>query len=223
MIIQVSNTSNTLTGCHSFLPHNPAQHRYVFPLTIGDGSFQLSTVLSSPQQIGNTALAVSTFAKMFTYHVCKEAGFVGGIFFPCIIISSMLGGGLVVMGLMPGNSVRQSDFESHSVTDTRYFTGIFINVTGVNPVVGTSCAFVAMCGAFIPMPFFLILLSISCLSVGPQGLIPVFATVITAYLFCIGVGIPQGMLTLSNRGAKVKGRGGPNGELKLEAGAGATV
>ena len=143
----------------------------VFPLTIGDGSDQLSTVLSSQKEIGNSVLAASAFAKMFTYHVCKEAGFVGGIFFPCIIIGSMIG-------------------------------GIFINITGVNPVVGIACSFIAMCAAFIPMPFFLIILSISCLSVGPQGLIPVFATAMTAYTFCIGVGIPQGMLELSKKGTK---------------------
>ena len=39
---------------------------YVFPLTIGDGSMQLPTVLSSRQAIGSSVLAVSAFAKMFT-------------------------------------------------------------------------------------------------------------------------------------------------------------
>ena len=141
---------------------------YVFPLTIGDGSAQLGTVLSQHAEIGSSVLAASAFAKMFTFHVCKECGFVGGIFFPCIIIGSMMG-------------------------------MVFVNITGVNPAVGVACSFIAMCSAFIPMPFFLIVLSISCLAVGSQMLIPVYATTLTAYLFCIGVGIPQAMIKLSNK------------------------
>ncbi|GAX81521.1 hypothetical protein CEUSTIGMA_g8949.t1 [Chlamydomonas eustigma] len=139
---------------------------YVFPLTIGDGSVQLSTVLSEPGAIGSSVLAASCFAKMLTYHVCNQTGFVGGIFFPCIIMGSMMG-------------------------------GVFQNITGVNPVVAVSCSFVCMCAAFIPMPFMLVILTTSSLMVGPQGFIPIFTTVITAYLFCIGVGVPQGMLALS--------------------------
>ena len=39
---------------------------YVLPLTLGDGSMQLPTVLSSRQAIGSSVLAVSAFAKMLT-------------------------------------------------------------------------------------------------------------------------------------------------------------
>ena len=76
---------------------------------------------------------------------------------------------------------------------------MFINITGVNPIVGVSCAFISMSASFIPTPFFLILLAISSLSVGPQGLIPIYATAMTSYLFCIGIGVPQGLVHLSKR------------------------
>jgi H+/Cl- antiporter ClcA len=65
---------------------------YVFPLTLGDGSVQLGTVLKYPSEIGNDVLAASVFAKLLSYWICAECGFVGGIFFPCLLTSVMLGG-----------------------------------------------------------------------------------------------------------------------------------
>ena len=65
---------------------------YLFPLTVGDGAFQLQGVISSGEQIGSSILAASCFVNILTYWICMETGFVGGIFTPMLVIGNMLGG-----------------------------------------------------------------------------------------------------------------------------------
>lgn len=64
---------------------------YIFPLTLGDGSYQLGTVIRNGESISTSVLISSAFVKMLTFWVSKECGFVGGLFYPLLIISSMTG------------------------------------------------------------------------------------------------------------------------------------
>lgn len=63
---------------------------------------------------------------------------------------------------------------------------------------------VALGSALVPSPFALAVLSMSALSVGPQGLVPIFATACTAYLLCLGVGWPQYLVARAERQAATK-------------------
>lgn len=83
---------------------------------------------------------------------------------------------------------------------------VFVNITGVNESVALSCAFVALAASLIPAPFMLALMANSVLLLGPQGLVPIFATVVTSHLLLVGVGVPQALLarSLARKEAKAK-------------------
>ena len=65
---------------------------YLFPLTMGDGSFQLQGIIASGPEIGSSVLAVSCFANMLTFWISMETGFVGGIFTPLLTTGNLMGG-----------------------------------------------------------------------------------------------------------------------------------
>lgn len=71
---------------------------------------------------------------------------------------------------------------------------VFINVTGVNPVVARSCSLIALGAAICPAPFALTILASSVLMIGAMGLVPVFATATFAYFLCLGIGWPQALI-----------------------------
>lgn len=77
--------------------------------------------------------------------------------------------------------------------------GVFVATTGVNRVVAAACSMVALPAALCPMPAMLTLLALSIVMVGPQGLVPIFATTVTAHLLFLGVGVPQGLLAWAAR------------------------
>lgn len=64
---------------------------------------------------------------------------------------------------------------------------------------------VALGCSLVPSPFALAVLSMSALDVGPQGLVPIFATACTSYLLCLGVGWPQKLVAMSEQ-RKAAGR-----------------
>lgn len=74
---------------------------------------------------------------------------------------------------------------------------VFMNITGVNPFVARSCALIALGAALVPAPFMLSVLSLSVLMVGPQGLVPLFATAASAHLLCLGLGWPQALVAVA--------------------------
>lgn len=131
---------------------------YLFPLTMGDGSFQLQGIISSTAQIGSNVLAVSCFANMFTFWISMETGFVGGIFTPLLATGNLLG-------------------------------GVFANITGVDPVVATSCSFIALAAAVIPAPLFLVFFSSSLFGLGAKGIIPITTCCFTSHLLIDGIGL----------------------------------
>lgn len=64
---------------------------YIFPLTPGDGAYQMQAVMKYGAQMESSVLVVSSYAKMLTYWVSAEYGFVGGIFHPILMISLLFG------------------------------------------------------------------------------------------------------------------------------------
>lgn len=130
---------------------------YLFPLTMGDGSFQLQGIISSSQEIGSDVLAVSCFANMLTFWICMETGFVGGIFTPLLATGNLLG-------------------------------GVFANITGVDPVVATSCSFISLAAAVIPAPLFLVFFSAALFGLGAKGIIPITTCCFTSHLLIDGIG-----------------------------------
>eukprot|EP00986_Skeletonema_menzelii_P014886 scaffold10534_cov150-Skeletonema_menzelii.AAC.5 len=64
---------------------------YILPLTPGDGSYQMAIVIERGSEIESSVLVVSAYAKMLTYWVSAEYGFVGGIFHPILMISLLFG------------------------------------------------------------------------------------------------------------------------------------
>ena len=66
---------------------------YIFPLTLGDGSAQIGAIISerSGRNISTAVLVASCFAKMLAFWISQEFGFVGGLFYPILLVSSMAG------------------------------------------------------------------------------------------------------------------------------------
>ena len=64
---------------------------YVFPLTMGDGASQIQGIINNYNVIGPSILAVSCFAKILSFWICMETGFVGGIFTPMLAMGNMMG------------------------------------------------------------------------------------------------------------------------------------
>lgn len=130
---------------------------YLFPLTMGDGSFQLQGIISSSKEIGSDVLAVSCFANMLTFWISMESGFVGGIFTPLLATGNLLG-------------------------------AVFSNLTDVDPVVATSCSFIALAAAVIPAPLFLVFFSAALFGLGAKGIIPITTCCFTSHLLIDGIG-----------------------------------
>eukprot|EP00956_Cyclotella_meneghiniana_P001511 scaffold1712_cov84-Cyclotella_meneghiniana.AAC.2 len=112
---------------------------YIFPLTLGDGSYQLGAILGpSGGQISTSVLIASAFAKMLTCWVSVETGFVGGIFYPMLLISSSCG-------------------------------RVLVNEFGTVWATTLACALVALPAAFIPMPLTMMLMGISTFNLSSRG------------------------------------------------------
>jgi len=62
-----------------------------FPLTFGDGSLQLSHLVSSRELLGRDYLIGTLFMKIVTLAVSLGFGFIGGQIFPCIFIGACAG------------------------------------------------------------------------------------------------------------------------------------
>lgn len=72
---------------------------------------------------------------------------------------------------------------------------VFMNETGVNKVVAMACSLIAMPAAVIPAPIMLSVLAVSLLQGGTEGLVPIFTTALTAHLLCLGLGLPQRLVS----------------------------
>ena len=146
---------------------------YVCPMSVGSGESILGPVVQfTATNQMNAGLLISS---AFT----KLLAF-------WICKESGLVGGLVFPMLLSGLMV----------------AGAFQIWTNVNFILAFSTGFIALVCAIIPSPFSFILLSFMSLVLGQQGLTPVFTCAFTAYLCCIGVGIPQYLMSLSAKRKK---------------------
>jgi H+/Cl- antiporter ClcA len=61
------------------------------PLTMFSGSDQLNSVLSNAGTLGLVLLVATLIAKMLTFAISQESGFVGGPIFPSLFIGGTAG------------------------------------------------------------------------------------------------------------------------------------
>ena len=137
-----------------------------FPLTFGDGSLQLSSIVQSltndngSQPLPRDYLIATIFVKMLTLSVSLGFGFVGGQIFPCIFIGTCAG---VVATI----------------------------VSGVPSIVTVPCFMAAVPGAFCPIPFTLACLVSVSLALGPNLTTLVFTSVFFSFMTACGTGVIQ--------------------------------
>mmetsp|Transcript_25529 Transcript_25529/g.73828 ORF Transcript_25529/g.73828 Transcript_25529/m.73828 type:complete len:431 (+) Transcript_25529:2-1294(+) len=136
---------------------------YIFPLTLGDGSYQIGTVIVGGGNISAAVLVSSAFVKMLTFWISNETGFVGGVFYPLLIIGSFIG-------------------------------RVFVNEIGWSWGSCMAPSLVALTSAFVPVPFGMMVLSMSVFNLSSRGGISTLLCVVTAHLLFAGIGIPQRMI-----------------------------
>ena len=133
---------------------------YIFPLTVGDGSYQIGTVIVKGGNISASVLIASLFVKMLTYWISNETGFVGGLLYPLLLMGSLLG-------------------------------RVFVNEVGWSWGSCMAPSLVAVVSAFVPVPFGMMVLSISVFNLSSRGGISTLLCVVTAHLLFVGIGIPH--------------------------------
>ncbi|WP_168207437.1 chloride channel protein [Microlunatus elymi] len=126
------------------------------PLSMFNGSEQLSVVISDQAALGFALIAVLIVAKMFTFSVSVASGFVGGPIFPALFIGGTAG--VAVHLLFPD----------------------------VPLGLAFSCLLVAVPGALIAAPFSLVLMAVFFTRLGALQTAPVLIAVITAFLAVAG-------------------------------------
>jgi len=138
---------------------------YIFPLTLGDGSYQLGTIFGTAgSNISTSVLIASSFAKMLTYWISEETGMVGGLFYPMLLIGSMCG-------------------------------RVIVNEFGTSWATTLACSLVALPAAICPGPLTLMMLGISTFNLSSRGGIPVLVCTVTAHVLFVGLGIPQKLMS----------------------------
>jgi len=127
------------------------------PLTMFSGSAQLKSVLSGAGTLGLGLLVATLVAKMLTFAVSQESGFVGGPIFPSLFIGGTAG--VIVHQVI------------HSVPLGLAF----------------SCLLVAVPGALAAAPFSFVLMAVFLTQVGALQTAPILIAVVTAFLTMEGV------------------------------------
>jgi H+/Cl- antiporter ClcA len=127
------------------------------PLTLFTGSDQLKTVIKDAGTLGAGLLVVLVIAKMLTFAVSQESGFVGGPIFPALFIGGTAG--VAVHQVFP------------SVPLGLAFT----------------CLLAAVPGGVVAAPFSMVLLAAFLTQVGALQTAPILIAVITAFLTMEGV------------------------------------
>jgi chloride channel protein, CIC family len=129
----------------------------ILPLTMFTGTDQLKTVIKYAGTLGIGLLVVVVIAKMFTFAVANETGFVGGPLF----VTLFLGGttGVFIHEVIPG----------------------------VPLGLAFTCMLAAIPGGVVPIPFSLVLIAGFLTAVGPLQTAPIMIAVITSFLTIEGV------------------------------------
>ncbi|WP_370618356.1 chloride channel protein [Mumia sp. Pv 4-285] len=131
----------------------------VLPLTLFTGSDQLETVIKSGSSLGAGFLLVVVLAKMITFAVCMETGFIGGPFFPMLFMGGTYG------------------------------YAIHLLVPDVPVALAFSCGFAALPGAIVAAPFTLVMLAALMMDLGAVETVPIALAVLTSYITVTGSGV----------------------------------
>ena len=127
------------------------------PLTMFSGSDQLKIVLNDAGTLGLGLLVAILIAKMLTFAVSQESGFVGGPIFPSLFIGGTAG--ILVHQVIPG----------------------------VPLGLAFTCLLAAIPGGLVAAPFSMVLLAAFVTQVGALQTAPVLIAVVTAFLTVGGV------------------------------------
>ena len=122
------------------------------PLTMFTGSAQLKTVLKDAGTLGLGVLIATLIAKMLTFAVSQESGFVGGPIFPSLFVGGTAG--VLVHQVIPG----------------------------VPLGLAFTCLLAAVPGSLVAAPFSMVLLAAFMTQVGALQTAPILIAVITAFL-----------------------------------------
>ena len=122
------------------------------PLTMFTGSAQLKTVLSDAGALGVGLVVAILIAKVLTFAISQESGFVGGPIFPALFIGGTAG--IVVHLVIPA----------------------------VPLGLAFTCLLAAVPGSLVAAPFSMVLLTAFMTQVGALQTAPVLIAVITAFL-----------------------------------------
>jgi H+/Cl- antiporter ClcA len=127
------------------------------PLTLFTGTDQLKTVLKDAGTLGAGLLIVVVIAKLLTFAVSQESGFVGGPIFPALFIGGTAG--VLVHQVIPG----------------------------VPLGLAFTCLLAAVPGGVVSAPFTMVLLAAFLTQVGALQTAPILIAVVTAFLAIEGV------------------------------------
>jgi chloride channel protein, CIC family len=127
------------------------------PLTLFTGSDQLKTVVKDAGTLGVGLIVALVIAKMLTFAVSQESGFVGGPVFPALFIGGTAG--VLVHQVIPG----------------------------VPLGLAFTCLLAAVPGGVVAAPFSMVLLAAFLTQVGALQTAPILIAVITAFLTMEGV------------------------------------
>ena len=122
------------------------------PLTMFTGSAQLKTVLADAGTLGLGVLIAMLIAKMLTFAVSRQSGFVGGPIFPALFIGGTAG--VLVHQVIPG----------------------------VPLGLAFTCLLAAVPGSLVAAPFSMVLLAAFMTQVGALQTAPILIAVVTAFL-----------------------------------------
>ncbi|KAA1422596.1 chloride channel protein [Mumia zhuanghuii] len=129
------------------------------PLTLFTGSDQLRTVLGSGSGLGAGFLLLVVLAKMITFSVCMESGFIGGPFFPMLFMGGTYG------------------------------YAIHLLIPELPVALAFSCVFAALPGAIVAAPFTLVMLAALMMNLGAVETVPIALAVLTSYIAVTGSGV----------------------------------
>ena len=141
------------------------------PLTLFTGTDQLKTVLQDGAVLGAGLLIAVVFAKILVFALCPATGFIGGPFFPLVMVGGTAG--VAVHDLIPGLPLALT----------------------------FSAMLAALPGALVAVPFGLLLLSILITQIGTLQSAPVAVAVLTAYLALSGTGTLMALINKGKQAA----------------------
>jgi H+/Cl- antiporter ClcA len=117
----------------------------------------LKTVLKDAGTLGVGLLVAVLIAKMFTFAVCQESGFVGGPIFPALFVGGTAG--VLVHQVIPG----------------------------VPLGLAFTCLLAAVPGGVVSATFSMVLLAAFMTQIGALQTAPILIAVITAFLTMVGI------------------------------------